>query len=109
MALDIERGPDGNILLWGYCIDGGSDLGRLLDMLRRLRAAMTRSTDPGRVGDLLGAYSELHLLMCDDGRWGGPTNGPYSERLNDEWKDFLPSVLERGEGAMEGADDAQVD
>ena len=69
MAMDIERDSDGNILFWGYCIDGGSDLGRLLDTLRRLRAAITRSTDHGRVGELLGVYSELHLLMCDDGRW----------------------------------------
>ena len=43
--------------------------------LRRLRAAITRSTDNCRVGELLGAYSELHLLMCDDGRWGGRRTG----------------------------------
>ncbi len=107
MAMDIERDSDGNILFWGYCIDGGSDLGRLLDALRRLRAAITRCTDHARIGELLGVYSELHMLMTDHGRWGGPTNGPYSEWLNDEWRDFLPSVMElRAEPVLREADDA---
>ncbi|MFQ5382234.1 MAG: hypothetical protein ACE5EF_11555 [Dehalococcoidia bacterium] len=107
MAWDIERDSNGDILFWGYRIGGGTDLGRLLDALRRLKAAIARCTDPGRVGELLNAWSELHMLMVDDDRWGGPTNGPYSEWLSDEWRDFLPSVMElQAEPALREVDDA---
>jgi len=103
MAWDIGK-ENGSILFHGYRIGGDTDFGRLLDMLRRLKGAMARSADEDRVGDLLSIWSELHMLMVDDSRWGGPTNGPYSEWLNDEWRDFLPSVLERGERAMSMTD-----